>query len=236
MVRDASRIPARHRGPACNGDGRTPRWCEPPPCQGSRSCVPASLSPRSSLCSVWKIALGRALVRRWGWNHFAATGPDSALDSAASAACVRWQLAPQVTYATGPAPSAVAIGDFNGDGSFDLVVANLGNQHGERVAQRRDGTFAPQGTYATGTSPYSLVVSDLNGDGKSDFAVANYGAGAEKRGRISQQRQRDVRLRDHLLPRKATIRSVWPWEISIVTGHPGSRGDHRGSQRHGRVF
>jgi hypothetical protein len=76
----------------------------------------------------------------------------------------------------------VAIGDFNGDGSFDLVVANLGNSTASVLLNVGDGTFAPQGTYATGTSPYSLVVSDLNGDGKSDFAVANYGAGAENVG------------------------------------------------------
>jgi FG-GAP repeat. len=73
----------------------------------------------------------------------------------------------------------VAIGDFNGDGSFDLVVANLGNSTASTLLNVGDGTFAPQGTYATGESPYSLVVSDINGDGKSDFAVANYGAGAE---------------------------------------------------------
>jgi hypothetical protein len=77
----------------------------------------------------------------------------------------------------------VAIDDFNGDGSFDLVVANLGNNGTASILLNvGDGTFAPQGTYTTGTSPYSLVVSDLNGDGKSDFAVANYGAGAENVG------------------------------------------------------
>jgi len=117
-----------------------------------------------------------------GRNRIAATGPDSALDLPASAACLGWQFAPQVAYSIGPAPSAVAIGDFNGDGSFDLVAANLGNSTARVLLNVGDGTFAPQGTYATGTSPYSLVVSDLNGDGKSDFALANYGGGSENVG------------------------------------------------------
>jgi hypothetical protein len=146
-----------------------------------RTCVALTLvlllaaCGRSPLDVLWSADGGR--------NKLAAAGPDSALDSTAKAACVRWQFAPQVTYATGPAPSAVAIGDFNGDGSFDLVVANLGNNGTASILLNvGDGTFAPQGTYTTGTSPYSLVVSDLNGDGKSDFAVANYGAGAENVG------------------------------------------------------
>jgi hypothetical protein len=33
---------------------------------------------------------------------------------------------PKVAYATGTGPTGVAVGDFNGDGRTDVVVANAG--------------------------------------------------------------------------------------------------------------
>jgi hypothetical protein len=69
-------------------------------------------------------------------------------------------------------PTSLAVGDFNGDGIPDLIVAgryvlvSLGNG---------DGTFRPG--YIPNTGPvYSLAVGDFNGDGKLDFVVSEFDA------------------------------------------------------------
>ncbi len=84
---------------------------------------------------------------------------------------------PQVTYAVGSAPHALAAGDFNGDGRLDLVVANGGGNDVSTLLGQGDGSFLAQATYATGSNPTSVAVGDLNGDGKPDLAIANsYGS------------------------------------------------------------
>jgi Bacterial Ig-like domain (group 3)/FG-GAP-like repeat len=75
---------------------------------------------------------------------------------------------------------SVAVGDFNGDGNPDLVVANqcadstctsgslsvlLGNG---------DGTYQPANSYSSsGGNDFYVAVGDFNGDGNLDLAVAN---------------------------------------------------------------
>ena len=75
---------------------------------------------------------------------------------------------PAQTFAVGPAPLALAVADFNGDGHLDIAAADstgisilLGNG---------DGTFQPAQTYAAQEG--SLVVADFNGDGHVDIATS----------------------------------------------------------------
>ena len=83
-----------------------------------------------------------------------------------------------VTYDTaGLFPTSVAVGDVNGDGKPDLLVANRcadSNCDGSVAVLlgNGDGTFQAGVTYRTGGSEaFSVAVADVNGDAKPDLLV-----------------------------------------------------------------
>jgi hypothetical protein len=84
-------------------------------------------------------------------------------------------FAAPVHHDVGPVPQAVAVGDFTGDGTPDLVVANTGGATVSVLAGNGDGTFRPAVDSATGNSPLSVAVGDFDGDGNLDVATANAG-------------------------------------------------------------
>ena len=92
-------------------------------------------------------------------------------------------FATKVDFATGATPSFVAIGDLNGDGMPDVVVADailgagtISVLFNTTAPGATTPTFASKVDIATGSEPVSLALGDLNGDGRLDVAVANEGS------------------------------------------------------------
>jgi FG-GAP-like repeat len=98
---------------------------------------------------------------------------------AASASTVSFR--PLKTYSVGSNPTAIAVGDFNGDGRPDLAVLDSGgstptDQGGVSILfGKRDGTFEAAKNITAGKNCTGIAVGDFNGDGKDDLALVRPG-------------------------------------------------------------
>lgn len=72
-------------------------------------------------------------------------------------------------------PTALAVGDFNGDGHEDLAVTTANGV--SILLGNGDGTFGTPQSYAAGPSPAWVAVADFTGSGIADLAVADSGTG-----------------------------------------------------------
>ncbi len=85
-------------------------------------------------------------------------------------------FAPATAYPVGTSPSAIVVGDFNGDGKSDLAVANVGSANVSVLVNKGDGTFHAAVTSPTGTAPQAMAAGDFNGDSKLDLVLINQGS------------------------------------------------------------
>ncbi|GAA4031654.1 hypothetical protein GCM10022409_14860 [Hymenobacter glaciei] len=69
---------------------------------------------------------------------------------------------------------STAVGDFNGDGSLDLLVANYNSNTVSVRFNDGTGTLSGGSEVSVGTNPQSIAVGDVNADGDLDFVTANF--------------------------------------------------------------
>ena len=76
-------------------------------------------------------------------------------------------------FATGAAPTRIAIGDINGDGFPDVAASNSESQNVTILLGSSKGDFSRTYTIPTGREPKGIAIGDLNGDRKAEIVVAN---------------------------------------------------------------
>jgi hypothetical protein len=72
-------------------------------------------------------------------------------------------------------PSAIALGDINGDGFLDAAVSSFATNKVSVLLNKADGSgaFLPANDYLTGTSPTAVALADMDGDGHLDAVTAD---------------------------------------------------------------
>ena len=79
-------------------------------------------------------------------------------------------------FGTGFAPTSVALGDLNRDGSLDLVVTNSTANTVSVLLGTGTGGFGAKTDFTTGLDPRFVAIGDLDSDGDLDLVVANNAA------------------------------------------------------------
>ena len=95
----------------------------------------------------------------------------SSLLNTCPASCATPTFDPTNNSGVGSRPSSVAVGDFNGDGTLDLAVANGGFNTVSILLGTGTGSFGPKTDFIVGSSPESVALGDFNNDGKLDLAT-----------------------------------------------------------------
>jgi len=83
-------------------------------------------------------------------------------------------FAPPNIFAGPEHPTAIAIGDFNGDGHNDLAITDASGEVAILLGAGNGDFGAPQ-YFSVGKNPSAVTIADFNGDGIPDLVVADRG-------------------------------------------------------------
>jgi hypothetical protein len=87
-------------------------------------------------------------------------------------------FAAKVDFTTGGGPFTLGIGDLDGDGKPDLVVANYSGDNSVSVLRNTSSSgsvsFATKVDFPVGVAPIAVNLGDIDGDAKLDLITSNY--------------------------------------------------------------
>jgi len=85
------------------------------------------------------------------------------------------------SYPVGTNPQAIAVGDFNGDGTADLAICNFGDPTGgddgnlSLLLGKGTGKFQPATNFTAVNNCTDLVTGDFDSDGRPGLLVVRAG-------------------------------------------------------------
>ena len=85
-------------------------------------------------------------------------------------------FATKIDFAVGNWPINVQLGDLDGDGRMEMVVANLNSANMSvfrNISSAGNISFAARNDFITGSMPSAIGIDDLDGDGKPDITTFN---------------------------------------------------------------